>query len=134
MGRVGKLPMILIDTNVLLFSMLERIRLTAKAAEALERADEILVSSISVWEIGIKNQKGKLPLPFSLEEMIYHLESVENLTIVPIDARIWLKNIDLEWDHRDPADRTIVATAMLKGVPIVTADRYIRDFYPQTIW
>ncbi|MDF1569494.1 MAG: type II toxin-antitoxin system VapC family toxin [Spirochaetaceae bacterium] len=131
---MGGFPVILIDTNVLLFSMQERSRLTGQAANALESADEILFSSISIREIGIKNQKGNLPLPFNLEEMIYHLESVENLTIVPIDARIRLKNIALEWDHRDPADRTIVATALLKNVPIVTADRYIRDFYSRTIW
>lgn len=40
----------------------------------------------------------------------------------------------LEWPHPDPADRTIVATASLNDIPIVTKDQIIREFYPQTIW
>jgi PIN domain nuclease of toxin-antitoxin system len=38
------------------------------------------------------------------------------------------------WDHPDPADRTIVATARLRGLPLLTPDRLITSFYPQTLW
>ncbi len=38
------------------------------------------------------------------------------------------------WEHRDPADRTIVATAVLKDLPIVTKDDIIGRFYPKVIW
>jgi PIN domain nuclease of toxin-antitoxin system len=37
-------------------------------------------------------------------------------------------SIDLAWDHRDPADRVIVATALVKRVPLVTADQAIHRF------
>ncbi|MCK5735753.1 MAG: PIN domain-containing protein [Spirochaetaceae bacterium] len=77
---------------------------------------------------------GKSPLPFTPEELVYHLKNVSNLTIQPVDERIWLKNVSLDWEHKDSADRTIVATAALRGIPIVSSDRAIRDFYSRTIW
>ena len=126
--------MILLDTNALLFVMLNRDRLTDKALKAIMDAKELLVSSISIWEIAVKNKKGKLPLPFTPEELVYHLKNVSNLIIEPVDERIWLKNVSLNWSHRDPADRTIVATAALRGIPIVSNDRTIGDFYSRTIW
>ncbi len=126
--------MILLDTNALLFIMLNRDRLTDEAIGAIRDADELLVSSISIWEIAVKNKKGKLPLPFTPEELVYHLYNVSNLTFQSVDEKIWLKNISLDWDHKDPADRTIVATAALRGIPIVSSDKAIGDYYPKTIW
>ncbi len=126
--------MILLDTNALLFVMLNQDKLTAGALKAITDADELLVSSISIWEIAVKNKKGKLPLPFTPEELVYHLKNVTNLTLQPVDERIWLKNVSLDWDNKDPADRTVVATAALRGIPIVSSDRAIGDYYPRTIW
>jgi len=40
----------------------------------------------------------------------------------------------LEWDHRDPVDRTIVATAKKRRLPIITKDQRIRRFYKRTVW
>jgi len=94
----------------------------------------MIVSAISIWEIGIKIKKGKLDIGLDIKEYVFRLNIVENFGIVPVDETIWVENILLEWDHRDPADRTIVATAKLKGIPIVTKDQIIRDFYPDTIW
>ncbi|HCP99998.1 MAG TPA: hypothetical protein DIT99_04585 [Candidatus Latescibacteria bacterium] len=56
------------------------------------------------------------------------------MNILPVDDRIWVANIDLDWDHRDPADRTIVATAMIHGLQLITSDSRIRSFYADTIW
>lgn len=137
MGRVGRLPVIpfiLLDTNALLFIMIDQGRLTSEASQAIHEAEELIISSISIWEIAVKYKKGKLPLPFTPEELVYHLKSVANLKIQPVDERIWLKNVSLDWNHKDPADRTIVATASLKGIPIVTNDEAIRGFYSKTIW
>lgn len=39
----------------------------------------------------------------------------------------WLKTADLEWDHRDPADRIIAATALKFGEPVLTRDRRFHD-------
>ena len=131
---MGRLSVILLDTNVLLFVMLNQDRMTESATKAISDADGLLVSSISIWDIAIKNKKGKLPLPFTPEELVFHLKNVTNLEILPVDEMVWLKNISLDWDHRDSADRTIVATAALRGIPIITSDRIIRGYYPKCIW
>jgi len=62
------------------------------------------------------------------------LKRVEGLRILPVDDRTWLRNVELDWSHRDPADRTIVATAMLDSSPLVTSDATIRSFYQRAIW
>jgi PIN domain nuclease of toxin-antitoxin system len=45
-----------------------------------------------------------------------------------VDSVTWLRSVELAWDHRDPADRVIVATALLQNVPLVTADTEIHRF------
>jgi PIN domain nuclease of toxin-antitoxin system len=55
--------------------------------------------------------------------------------LLPVDTATWLRSLELPWDHRDPADRVIVATALLQGVPLLTADAMIRGFPGVTaIW
>jgi PIN domain nuclease of toxin-antitoxin system len=65
-------------------------------------------------------------------------ESGEELIVyqneIPVDETIWMENLSLDWEHKDPADRTIVATAHLRKLPIITTDRRIKDLYPNTIW
>ncbi|MBP7866097.1 MAG: hypothetical protein KA419_09125 [Acidobacteria bacterium] len=53
---------------------------------------------------------------------------------MPADEDVWVRNLELAWDHDDPADRTIVATALLHDLPIVTADKVIAAFYPHIVW
>ena len=76
----------------------------------------------------------RLFIPVSIQEFTDKLETIDRVDILPVDVLTWIKNIELDWDHRDPADRTIVATASLHACPLVTSDSAIRAFYSQTIW
>ena len=125
---------IVLDTSALIFWTLDRDRLSGRASRAISEADRIGLSSISIWEIGIKVKRGKLDLPLSIEEYTDRLEQIDRLDILPVDARTWIKNLELNWDHRDPADRTIVATASLHACALVTSDSTICAFYSQTVW
>ena len=131
MGTPG---VIVLDTSALIFWTLDRDRLSGRASRAISEADRIGLSSISIWEIGIKVKRGKLDLPLSVEEYTDRLEQIDRLDILPVDARTWIKNLELNWDHPDPADRTIVATASLHACALVTSDSPIRAFYSQTVW
>lgn len=93
-----------------------------------------MVSSISFWEIGLKQKRGKLELPLDLDTFVERLTYASEIQILPMNLQVWMGNVHLDWSHRDSADRTIVATAQLISVPIVTSDRKIRDFYQNTIW
>lgn len=126
--------MVVLDTAALLFWTLDPDQLSADAAEAIELADRILVSSIAIWEIGIKAKRGKLGIPISVREYAERLKGVDRVEIIPVDELTWIESIDLDWEHRDPADRVMVATAMQFGCPLVTSDRVISRFYARSVW
>lgn len=126
--------MVLLDTSALIFWTLDRDRLSNAAAQAIADAGRIALSAISIWEIGIKVKKEQLVIPLSIREFTNRLEQVDRIEILPVCGRTWIRNVELDWDHRDPADRTIVATARLNACPIVTSDEVIRAYYSQTVW
>ena len=126
--------MIVLDTSALIFWTLDKERLSRAASRAIDDADRIVLSSISIWETGLKVKRQRLFIPVSIQEFADKLERIDRLDILPVDVRTWVKNLELDWDHRDPADRTIVATASLHACPLVTSDAVIRSFYSQTIW
>ncbi len=134
MGRT--LEMVLLDTCALIWWTLDPEKLSKAAALACNNIPKTggIISSISIWEIGIKVKKGKIDLGLELREYVSKLKQLENLTIIPVDEDIWLENISLDWNHKDPADRTIVATANLKNCDIITKDEVIRQFCPNSIW
>ena len=131
---MGSAGVIVLDTSALVFWTLNRDRLSRTAAQAISDADRIVLSSISIWEIGIKVKKEQLSIPISIQEFTDKLEQIDRLDILPVNVQTWIKNLELDWDHRDPADRTIVATASLHACPLVTSDSAIRAFYSQAVW
>jgi len=58
----------------------------------------------------VKHQKLDIPLP--INEYVDRLLRIGNLEILAVDIQTWWTIVDLPWDHRDPADRTIVALAV----------------------
>lgn len=121
--------MILLDTHALLWWALDPDQLSPVAAKAVAAMEERggFASSISIWELGVKIRRGKLDLGITIDEFARRLERSGVVTLIPVDTTIWLASLALRWDHRDPADRVIVASALAKGVPIVTKDSAMRE-------
>ena len=126
--------MVVLDTSTLIFWTVAPGRLSNIADQTIINADRICLSAISIWEIGLKVKRGKLDLPVSIREFTENLERTDRLEILSVDVPTWIQNLELVWDHRDPADRTIVATAVLNDCPLVTSDATILDFYSRAIW
>lgn len=126
--------MVVLDTSAVLYWTLDPDQLTMAARQAIDGADRLVISSISVWEIGLKVKRGKLTIPLSIPEYVDRLDRLDKLEILPVDVRTWLENLDLKWEHRDPADRTVVATARLLGCPLIASDKRIASFYGETVW
>ena len=126
--------MVVLDTSALLYWTLDPAVLTPAARQAIDGARQVVVSSISIWEIAIKVKRGRLSLPLPVSGYAERLERLSGLEIRPVDVQTWLDNLALDWEHRDPADRTIVAIASRLGCPLVSSDGLIANFYPQTIW
>jgi PIN domain nuclease of toxin-antitoxin system len=126
--------MVVLDTSALLFWTLDPVQLSAQANLAIEKANHLVISSISVWEIALKVKRGKLDLPLPVDDYVERLSQLERLEILSVDVQMWLDNLRLDWDHRDPTDRTIVAIARRLDCPLVTSDRLIAGFYQKTVW
>ena len=126
----------LLDTCALLWYTLDYEKLSAKAKLECEQIPKGggIVSAITIWEIGLKIKNGKLDINTNIEDFVYRLRKMGSIEIVSVDETIWLKNLALDWSHKDPADRTIVATAIIKNLPIITSDKIISDFYDDVIW
>jgi PIN domain nuclease of toxin-antitoxin system len=128
---------VVLDTHVLLWWALDPGRLSPAAAACLHDVDRDggFASAISIWELGVKIQRGKLDLGIPIEEFARRVETSATVELLPVNTATWLRSLELSWDHRDPADRVIVPTALLQGVPLVTADEEIHRFGGVTcIW
>jgi len=125
---------VVLDTSALIYWTMAPNKLSTAAERAIRESQGITISAISIWEIGLKAKRGRLVLPFPISEFAELLQKTDGLEIVAVDVPTWLENLSLNWDHRDPANRTIVATATLLDCPLITSDREIRSFYKNCIW
>lgn len=129
--------MIVVDTHVLLWWALDPEKLSDEARRLTSQMESqgAFASAISIWELGIKAKRKKLELPISIEEFARRLELGRTVELLPVDTHTWLRSLSLPWDHSDPADRVIVATALLRGLPLLTKDAAIHEFGGVTcIW
>jgi PIN domain nuclease of toxin-antitoxin system len=126
----------LLDTCALIWWTLDQEKLSSKAFEACQKIEQNTgyVSSISIWEIGIKIKNRKLNIGMTIETYVKNLHKLGYLNIIPVDDKIFLKNLSLAWKHKDPADRTIVATAHINNFNLITSDKIIKKFYKKTYW
>ncbi|WP_335147531.1 type II toxin-antitoxin system VapC family toxin [Nostoc sp.] len=128
---------IVLDTCALIWWSLDPVKLSEQAKEAcnqMERDKNGLVPSIALWEIAIKIKNKKLDLGVNLNEYVVRLKKSSVVQIVPIDENIWMESVNLEWGHRDPVDRVVVALARSNQAAIITTDKEIANFYSEVIW
>jgi len=122
---------LLLDTHIALWWLEGGGRLTAqqrRAAAAAERGNEKLnIADVTLWEIAMLADRGKINVPQGLASFFEELESNVRLEVVPIDGAIAIDAVRLgNTFPNDPADRLIAATARVRGHTLVTADRRVR--------
>ncbi|MDP9713152.1 UNVERIFIED_ORG: PIN domain nuclease of toxin-antitoxin system [Pseudomonas fluorescens] len=116
---------VLLDTHILLWTLSDDSRLSAKARKLIENATEIYISAATYWEIAIKVGLGKLNV--DLEEIRqYSLDS--GFIELPVTSEHAIAVKELEHHHRDPFDRLIVATAMIEPMKLLTADPLVAQY------
>lgn len=114
----------LLDTHILLWSLLEPEKLTEEVIQALSDPDnELWISPITVWEILVLAEKGRLtldaPTPSAwVKEMLDAVPVKE----APLNSEIAIASRTVGLPHQDPADRFIAATAIAHDLTLITAD------------
>jgi PIN domain nuclease of toxin-antitoxin system len=134
------IDVIVLDTHALVWwvSGNKQLSTSARQAIAAELADgqQVLVSVISAWEIAMLVEKGRLVLTMGIDDWLKTVESIEGVTIVPIDLDVAVQSVRLPGGfHPDPADRMIVALARHHAAPLITADSKIHAYrHVKTVW
>lgn len=94
----------------------------------------IRVSSVSVWELLMLVRKGRLELAVSPDAFLRRAERLSYIEYVPIDNQIARAAVELPDVHADPADRLILATAVVLSCPLVSKDRRFADYDIRIVW
>ena len=126
---------VLLDTHALLWIVADSPLLSSAARQmAGDPTIEKVLSIASLWEIAIKVQLGKLDLGMEFDDMIGLIQSralAEFLTITP-GHLMRLRRLDFH--HRDPFDRMLVAQALTENLPLVSADGALDAYGVQRLW
>jgi PIN domain nuclease of toxin-antitoxin system len=124
---------LLLDTNVILFGLMEPARIPAHVRRMIETpSNACVVSVVSLYEIGIKIGLGKLPMPASFD-LVRHLHHT-GFTLLTVNTQHALTASRLPLEHRDPWDRLIVAQCLVEGHQLVSADSTISVLGVGRIW
>lgn len=110
---------LLLDTHVYLWSVMDDRKLTKAARTLILEADEVFVSSASIWEASIKVGLGKLEADVDLLVSEITASGFLELPVRAAHAALVRNLPDI---HRDPFDRLLVAQAMSEPLRFVTSD------------
>jgi PIN domain nuclease of toxin-antitoxin system len=114
---------LLLDTHVAIWWLSGDGRLSAATRKAIEDAPNAFVSAVSLWEILIKQDTGRLDLPTGFADAL-RVDFIE----LPLTFDHALAGRALPLVHRDPFDRMLVAQAKVEALTIVTADRMLAEY------
>jgi PIN domain nuclease of toxin-antitoxin system len=124
----------LLDTDILLWYVLEPDRLSSAALKILATDSERLYfSAASALEIGIKYSIGRLTLPSAPVEFIPRLLSEMNIVSLDVSTSHALAVGKLPLHHWDPFDRLLVAQAQAEDLIVLTVDRSFANYSVEVI-
>lgn len=110
---------LLLDTHVVLWWLADDNMLDSTIKDRLDVDPEIFVSTVTVWEVGIKQTLGKLTGEGNLAE---HVRD-SGFAVLPISADHAIAASALPLHHRDPFDRMLIGQALVEGLTVMTRDR-----------
>jgi PIN domain nuclease of toxin-antitoxin system len=123
----------LLDTHTFIWWNLDLPPLPARIlALIVDPQNTILLSLVSVWEMQVKLQVGKLTLPTSLPEIIE--KQSEQLQLLPMTLAHIFALEQLPMNHRDPFDRLLIAQAQVEDIPLLTHDTIFAKYPIRVVW
>ncbi len=126
---------LLLDTHAFIWWDSEPARLSPQIlALCRDRANTVLLSVASVWEMQIKLQLGKVKLNLPLAEVIENQQRINNIKVLPITLVHVLALQDLSAHHKDPFDRLLIAQANVEEAVLVSGDPILAKYPVELLW
>lgn len=126
---------LLLDTCTFLWVLLDAPQLSDDARRLFrDPGNEVLLSSVSAWEIAVKYTLGRLPLPEPPERYVPRQRDAHGIASLPLDEDAALHVARLPNLHSNPFDRMLICQAMLNGLTLVTPDRDIARYPVRIAW
>ena len=126
---------VLVDTHVLLWTLLSPRKLSRAARELVRDVENVLhVSTASAWEIATKHRLGRLPEANAVvHHYLDHLRRLHADELVITSAHALMAG-GFSQPHRDPFDRLLAAQCVIEGLPLVSNDEALQKFPITVIW
>lgn len=126
---------LLLDTCTFLWIASGAPELSSKAQDLFaDPENEVYLSSASGWEIGIKYNLGRLPLPEPPDSYVVRLRADHGILPLAIDEASTLQVVHLPDIHKDPFDRILICQAQVHEMALLTPDREIAKYPVSTLW
>ena len=128
--------LLLLDTHVWVWAQLGLIQLLSRAAlQAIRSAESVgnlRISVISIWELAMLEQRGRVALPMNIRTWIDRALSKPGIAVTSLTPDIMIESVHLPGElHGDPADRMLVATARILGATLATKDAQLIRYSKQ---
>jgi PIN domain nuclease of toxin-antitoxin system len=128
----------LADTHVVVWTLAEQVGRLGKSARRVVRAwesgtAELAVSVVSLWEVALLSDAGRLRLARGFAAWCDALEAAPGLRVEPL-LRGDVEQARSLRHLRDPHDQLIAGTALRLGIPLLSADSRIAASAVRVVW
>ena len=126
---------LLLDTHTFIGWSAKSTQLSARVLTLLHhRANRLVFSLASIWEMQIKIQSGKLSLPAPLPKIIATQQQTNRLELLPVVLPHVLALEGLPSHHKDPFDRLLIAQAQVENLTLVSHDPMFARYTVPVVW
>lgn len=116
---------ILLDTHIYLWWLQDHPKLSNACKAKIVAADDVFISSASIWEAAIKAGLGKLDV--NIDMLVAEIAN-NGFTHLPVMASHAAQVVRLPDIHRDPFDRILIAQAIVEPMRFITADGILKNY------
>ena len=116
---------LLLDTHIYLWAVNDDQKLSKAARQLILDADDVFISSASIWEASIKAGLGKLDVDMNLLVSEIEASGFKELPVREVHGAMVR---DLPDIHRDPFDRLLIAQALWEPLRLVTSDDHLSKY------
>ncbi|MFP4033135.1 MAG: type II toxin-antitoxin system VapC family toxin [Desulfococcaceae bacterium] len=123
------------DTHTFIWWDSDPERLSDKALELCQNENnELILSTVSLWEMQIKIQIGKLQFDKPLKEIVEQQKTTNQIVLLPVHPDHIFALEKLPSAHKDPFDRLLIAQAKMEEALLVSADRVFSSYPVEVVW